>query len=206
VVVIRHGETLWNHEGRQQGQANSPLSELGIRQAHALKHALAGERFDAIYSSDTERALETARIVAELHAQEICNDAGLRERHLGILQGLTMDEFREKHPGEYKLFQSGDADHAIPGGESRRQRFERVTACASRLVQKHPGGNILMVAHGGVLDSLIRYTVGVPLDAHRNYSLFNASINRFSVTNDTWRLLQWGDISHLKDIGSLDDS
>lgn len=204
LTVIRHGETVWNLQGKQQGHLNSDLSDLGIKQARAVAEALAQERFDAFYSSDLGRALQTAQIINEKFKLEITTDSRLRERHLGILQGLTQAQFQQKYPQVYAQLVV-DSDYVIPEGESIRQRHERCIACADELARRHPGCCILIVAHGGILDSFFRHTLGLALNVPRKFSIFNASLNTFTITNGTWRLDSWGDIHHLREIGTMDD-
>jgi probable phosphoglycerate mutase len=139
LTVVRHGETVWNRIGRQQGWLDTELTELGRAQAKAIAGALAGREFDAIYSSDLGRAMRTAEIIAAVLGMEVVPSSGLRERNLGILQALTMAEFRQKHPGEYERFASGEADYRLPGGESIRDRYDRHVACAQELAARHPG-------------------------------------------------------------------
>ncbi|MBN1256414.1 MAG: histidine phosphatase family protein [Planctomycetes bacterium] len=205
ITAIRHGETVWNLEGRQQGQLNSELTEVGVKQAQALASALAGKRFDVLYSSDLGRAVQTAEIIAARIGLAVLTDPRLRERHLGIMQTLTKAEFAKKYPHENAEFNVGNPDYIIPKGESARQRYERATACAEELAARHPGESIVIVTHGGILDSLFRYTVGFPLELPRPFTLFNASINTFTVSAGRWRLDTWGDIHHLGELDSLDD-
>ena len=205
LIVIRHGETEWNRIGRQQGQLDTDLSDLGRAQAQALADALAGEKFDALYSSDLGRAMQTAEIIAPRVGLEIIPDARLRETHLGLLQGMTIAGFQRKHPQEYERFCSDDPDYRIPGGESARDQYERSVACAEAMTARHAGGRLLTVTHGGVLDSFLRRAVGLDLAARRRFSLYNASINSFSITDGQWRLGRWGDTHHLKQIGTKDD-
>ena len=205
LTFVRHGETVWNLEGRMQGHMDSALSELGLAQARAVAEALAGQPFDAIYSSDLGRARRTADISAERIGLEVRADAGLRERNLGLFQGLTGAECGERHPEEYARFRSGDPDYVIPGGESVRQRIDRAVACGDEIARRHPGGRIVLVAHGGVLDAFFRHTLGLDIAAPRRYSLYNAAINVFFVADGQWRLDTWGQTSHLADLGTIDD-
>jgi len=205
ILVIRHGETLWNAVGKQQGQSDAPLSELGVAQAHAIAESIAEEGINALYSSDLGRALETARIIAKRLGLNVQTDVGLRERHLGIMQGLTMKEFQQQYPAEYENFSDGDPDWIIPGGESARQRFDRAVACACELAGGHVGQHVAIVTHVGILESLFRHTVGLGLTARRCFSLYNASINTFSVSDGRWGLERWGGIHHLKGLGTKDD-
>ena len=205
LLVIRHGETTWNSDGRQQGHLDSPLSALGLRQARAIADRLADERFDVLYSSDLERALRTAECIVAHHDHAIRTDARLRERHLGIFQGLTLAEVAEKWPDVYARFASGDPDYEIPDGESLRQRYERMVAGVRDIAAAHPGQRVVIVAHGGVLDSLFRCTLGIELDQPRRCKLYNASINTVFVDEGAWMMGTWGDVCHLRDIGTQDD-
>jgi len=205
LIVVRHGETVWNAEGRQQGHLDGDLNELGKRQAEAIADRLAREAFDALYSSDLARACQTARYIARKTGHEILTDSRLRERHLGIFQGLTMTEVQQRYPDAFARFGSGDPDYVIPDGESARQRHDRTVGCVAEIAARHPGQRLVIVAHGGVLDGLLRHALAIPLDAPRRYKLFNASLNTLFVQDGIWQLGTWGDVSHLAAIGTIDD-
>jgi len=205
LVAIRHGETVWNTQGLQQGQLNSDLTDLGRAQARAIADRLAGEPFGGLYSSDLGRAVETARTIAERVGLDVVTDPRLRERNLGILQGISLRQFEREHPQEYAQFRSGDPDYVMPSGESPRQRHERCVACATELAGRHAGQWTLIVTHGGILDSFFRHALELPLTVPRRFSLFNASINSFTVTDGRWRLKSWGDVEHLEGLGTMDD-
>ncbi len=100
LLVVRHGETQWNLEGRWQGHLDSDLTELGQRQARALAKHPAMETVDRVYSSDLGRALATAHEIAVRRGLGIHREPRLRERHLGIFQGLTRAEMTERFPEE----------------------------------------------------------------------------------------------------------
>ena len=125
---------------------------------------------------------------------------------MGILQGITKKEFAEKYPEEYNKFLSGDPDYQFPNGESARQRYDRNIKGIIDIASNHKGQNILIVSHGGVLNSLIRYVLNIPLENKRYFSLFNLSVNRFTIKNGKWFLDTWGDISHLNNLPTLDDN
>ena len=205
LTVVRHGQTPWNADRRSQGHLDSGLSALGVRQARVAAEALAGCRFDALYSSDLGRALQTAEIIARRLGLEVRTDSRLRERHMGILQGHTIDEFCRTHPDECAAHLADDPDHVIPEGESMRQRYERNMACAADIVRHHGGADVIIVTHGGVLDSFIRHTLGLELREERRFSLCNASINTFSVSDGQWRLECWGDTRHLAGLEENND-
>jgi probable phosphoglycerate mutase len=206
LYAVRHGETEWNFREKQQGHLDSPLTNLGVRQAEAMAIGLSKKNIEVLYSSDLERALQTAGIIAQKLSLSIQTDARLRERHLGLMQGLTGKEFNRKYPEEAKKYNSGNPDYALPGGESAPQQYDRCIECAEDLASRNSGQRILVVAHGGVLQSFLYKTLNLPLTEPRRFSLFNAGINCFTVFNGQWRLDTWGEIAHLQDMTTLDDS
>lgn len=204
LIVIRHGETEWNIQNRFQGHLDSKLTDLGVKQAEAIADGLKGEIFDVIYSSDLERAKHTAKIIAGKLNMTIHTERDLREINLGVMQGLIKDEFILKYPEVITNFHT-DPVYVIPEGESKQQFYDRITGVLEKIIKKHKGHSILLVAHGGVLDIMIRYTFKIPLIAKRNFSLYNASINRITVNNGEWKLESWGETSHMRDIPVIDD-
>ena len=124
--------------------------------------------------------------------------ADLRERHYGVLQTLTYAEFAERHPQAFARFQAREEGFALPGGgESLRRFAERVHACVDAIVAAHPGGQVLLFTHGGVLDILHRRASGKPLSARRDFEIPNTALNWLEVERGAWRLLSWADRSHL---------
>lgn len=205
ILAIRHGETEWNRIGKQQGHLNSDLTPLGIEQARRTAARLSGESCDIIYCSNLGRAVLTAEIIAERTRLAVLRDSGLNERNLGIMQGLTLEEFSRTNPAEHERFTSGDPDYRVPGGESIRQRHDRTIGTITAIAGANDGKRIALVTHGGNLDSLFRHVLNITLDRPRCFSLLNASINTFTVEAGTWKLVSWGDVSHLRGIGALDD-
>ena len=203
LIAIRHGETEWNSEGRFQGHLNSVLNADGLAQAQALAERMTRERFDLLLSSDLGRALQTASAIAQRTGHEIVVEPRLRERRMGIFQGLTPEEVRARYPEEYARFKSHDPDYVIPEGESMRQLYQRSVTCFTELAQRHAGLTLAAVSHGGVLAMLYRHTKAMPLDTPRDFALHNTGINRFRHRLGAWQLTIWGDIGHLDH--ALDD-
>lgn len=197
VILLRHGETTWNLEGRYQGQLDSPLTEFGRAQARALANRLAAVEFARLYSSDLGRARQTAACIAQTTGHEVHPDARLRERHLGMFQNLLITGIKQDFPDEYRLLKSGGLDHVIPGGESPRQQLDRVVACLDELAARHLGQTIVAVTHGGVVSAFLRHVLDIPLEAPRRFSRANATWNVFTLKNGKWLLETWGDRSHL---------
>ena len=205
IIMIRHGQTLWNLKLIRQGHLDSPLTEKGMAQAKALGERLKRETFTALYSSDLGRALQTAQMIADATGHPIVTDPRLRERHLGIFQGLSGDELREKYPEEYRLHRTSGPGYVIPGGESVQQQITRNVAYLNEVAEKHLGETIVVVTHGGVLSGFFRHTLSIPLEAPRRFEFTNASLNVFSYEAGNWMLRTWGDVSHLSDGGSDGD-
>jgi len=197
VILVRHGETEWNIARIRQGHLDSRLTEKGIAQAKALAQRLAREKFMALYSSDLGRAVQTAMAIAELTGHEIVTDPRLRERHLGIFQGLDGEEIIAKYPEERRQFRTMGPDYVIPSGESMRQQVKRNVAYLDELAAKHRGEQIVVVTHGGVVSGFFRHTLEIPLEAPRRFEFVNAGLNVFAREEETWLLLTWGDVSHL---------
>ena len=175
LIIVRHGQTQWNLKLIRQGHLDSPLTEKGIAQAKALGERLAREAFTALYSSDLGRAVQTAQMVAETTGHKVVTDARLRERHLGIFQGLNGDEIKEKHPEEYRLHRTMGPSYVIPGDESVQQQVARNVAYLTEIAAQHPGETIVVVTHGGVLSGFFRHALSIPLETPRRFEFMNAT-------------------------------
>jgi probable phosphoglycerate mutase len=204
VIIVRHGETEWNLKLIRQGHLDSHLTDRGLAQAQALAERLTRENFAALYSSDLGRAVQTAEKIAKATGHSIITDPRLRERHLGIFQGLSGDEIRERFPNEYKLHRSVGPTYVIPGGESVEQQVERNIVYLTEIGRKHVGETIVVVTHGGVLSGLFRHTFSIPFTAPRRFEFTNAGLNVFFYEDGNWFLQTWGDVSHLAPDGRSD--
>jgi 2,3-bisphosphoglycerate-dependent phosphoglycerate mutase len=205
LILLRHGETEWNSVGRLQGHLDSALSPEGLRQADLLAARLSAMSFHALYSSDLGRALETARRIATRTGHSILQDSRLRERGLGMLEGLTRDEASQRHPEVFAEYTAGGPDFVVPGGESTSQRLRHALECLEELGARHAGERIVVVTHGGVLSSLFRHCLGIPSGTPRAFSVLNACWNQFDYHEGKFRLVTWGDINHLR-TSSRDDT
>ena len=205
IVAIRHGETAWNRDARMQGQLDIPLNPMGRVQAQRLVQALADESFDAIYSSDLLRALQTAQSIAANCPREVITEPGLRERCFGVFESLTYREVQVRWPEHARRWHERDPDFGPAGGEVLREFDARCMQTLTRLAAAHPGQSIAIVTHGGVLDCLYRAATRVDLQATRSWDLGNASINRLLYTPQGFTLVGWNDNAHLEG-AALDDA
>ena len=210
IIAVRHGETAWNVETRLQGHIDIGLNDTGRWQAQRVAEALAQETIARIYTSDLSRAHDTARAIAAagVHqpgARTVHLHTGLRERGFGIFEGQTHAEIAEKWPEENARWKQREPHFAPSGGESPTQLIERVALTLNELAQPHQGEQIVLVAHGGVLDMLYRLATNQTVDAPRTWELGNASINRLLWTPDALTLVGWSDTLHLETV-ALDES
>ncbi len=205
IILVRHGETLWNRDARIQGyHANSPLSDSGLVQARAVAYRLAIEGIDALYSSDSGRTLQTAEPIGEATGLAVISDMGVRERNYGIFEGHTFAEVEQVFPAEFQKYRLRDPHYSMEGGESAVQFRDRIVAALANIARRHAGKLSVVVTHGGVVGAMYRVAMEQPLDAPRVYTTRNASLNRFRFEEERWVLEVWGDVAHLEE-ESLDD-
>ncbi len=197
LILIRHGETLWNTERRMQGQLDSPLTERGLWQAQRLGERLKSQVFAALYSSDLPRARRTAECIAQCTGHAVVTDERLRERHFGIFEGLNRAEMLQRDPDVHARFLARDPEFTVPGGESPIAFMARVRVALEEIAVRHAGESVAVVTHGLVLDSAYRISSGLPLNEPRPVPLVNASLNWFSVDDGRWSAGRWGDAEHL---------
>ena len=198
LIAVRHGETIWNAEGKELGQLDSPLSERGVRQAEALAHRLSTMNIDALYSSDLGRAIRTAEIIGTACQKPVQLDRGLRERNMGVFQGLTQSEIAQKYPHEFALFEQKGFYDAIPDGETAQQRLERGTGALTTIAKQYTGQTVAVVTHGGILTGFLEFILEIPLANGRRFNKHHGNFNSFEYVDDRWRLETWNDVSHLQ--------
>ena len=202
IIAIRHGETAWNVDARIQGHLDIPLNDRGRWQAQRAAQALADEPLQAIYSSDLQRAFATALALGAATGVGVTPDTGLRERCFGAYQGRTFKDIEAEAPAAALRWRKRDPEFVPPGGgESLHMLRSRLLHTVNRLAAPHAGGQIALVAHGGVLDVLYRLATHQDLQAPRTWALGNAAINRLLWTPEGLSLVGWGDSSHLDDEG-----
>lgn len=201
LFCVRHGETFHNLEGRIQGQTNSRLSPLGLRQCEAVADRLAAQSIDAIVSSPLERAIDSAQVVADKVGVTLATDPRLMEINAGIFQGLTWSEINDRYTAEAARWKTQDPDFRIPQGESRRDVMLRAQAAfdAIRATGKR---SVVVLGHGGSLSAALKSLLGIP--AERNpFTLANGSITTL-VWESEVRLLALNETAHLHGLMSGD--
>lgn len=199
ILAIRHGETAWNVDTRIQGHIDIPLNDTGLQQARWLAEALAErDQVNAVYASDLLRAHVTAQTIAQAVGLAVTTHPGLRERHFGDFQGRTFVEIEAELPDHAHHWRKRTPDWAPPGaGESLIALRERVLATVDELAARHLGEQIVLVAHGGVLDALYRAATRLDVQAPRTWQLPNTAVNRLLWTPEGLSLVGWADTTHL---------
>ena len=197
--LIRHGETDWNLNGRWQGHADVPLNEIGREQAHRLAARLhaEGARFDALYSSDLERAWATAQAVGTKLGLTARPLRALREIDVGTWSGLTRAELLERDGDIYERIRSGE-DVARGGAERFLDLYTRVVAAVEQLADEQPGRTLALVTHGGVVRALLMHASRekIGLNLHRIH-IGNTSITVLIRGKSGWDLGAINNMDHL---------
>ncbi len=200
ILAIRHGETSWNVDTRIQGHLDIPLNDTGLQQARWLAQVLAErDEVHAIYASDLARAHVTAQTIAEAVGLAVTAHTGLRERSFGEFQGRTFAEIEAELPVHAHHWRKRTPEWTPPGaGESLIALRERVLSTVDELAARHVGEQIVLVAHGGVMDVLYRAATRLDLQAPRTWLLPNTAVNRLLWTPQGLSLVGWADTSHLE--------
>lgn len=208
LYLIRHGQSAGNAEGRFGGHGPTALSELGLEQAEKTAKLLAKEGINVIYSSDLFRAVQTAEPLSKLLDLPINATEAFRERHVGVLEGLTFDESKRDFPKDYYALVKRDIHHVITQGESYRQLLRRITAKLNEVVRNHQGERIAIYSHTGAICFLTLHLLGA---IHRGtkYTPWivtsNCGINRFELRAvRNVRVLALNDTRHLVQVTGND--
>ncbi|MBV9580030.1 MAG: histidine phosphatase family protein [Chloroflexi bacterium] len=205
ILLARHGETVFNVEGRWQGQADSPLTDRGRAQAGELARALADEPIAAVYSSDLGRATDTARAVAALHALEVRPEARLREIDVGEWTGKHRDEINAAYPGGLKAWATQPSSYQLPNGENIRDAQSRALEFFAERMPSHAGETVVVISHGALCQAILVNAMGGTVDdLWLKEGVDNCQISRLEWSTDGGlNLIQLVDVRHLENVGSL---
>ena len=199
LVVVRHGATANNLAAQFTGQLDVPLSALGEQQALALAESLVHEHFDALISSDLQRARATLAPLAELLEQPVRVDAALREIGVGVWEGLSGAVVRAQYPEAIERWESSET-YAPEGGETVAAFRERIIEAFERSRREFPEGSVLWMTHGGVLGVLLCHVLGMDIQRRWQFRRDNTAIFEFDVGADYCIVMRANDITHLRDL------
>jgi broad specificity phosphatase PhoE len=204
VYLVRHGQTEWNAARKMQGHQDSPLTELGIKQASHLQNAIQHLNFDVVYASPSLRARRTAEILCEQRAGEIIFNDDLREIHLGNWEGQYIADLQQQYAVAYTAF--WEQPHLYQpenGGESFFDLQKRVVPLFTSILDRHAGETVLIVAHGATLKTILAHVEKRPL-AHLWHPpiLHPTALCKIGVEDQQPFVEVYGDVSHYRETES----
>jgi broad specificity phosphatase PhoE len=188
ILLARHGESDWNRTKQWQGFADRPLTELGRQQARELAERLRETELEAVYSSDLQRARETAEIVAKTKGLRVESTPDLREVDVGSWSGLTRAEAEQRFPDGYARWLNGG--EGWDDGETYGQMGERVVRAVHRIAETHQGERVLLVAHGGSIRAVHAAALGVDVHTYRRIQRVEPNATLSAVCVDDGRLTE----------------
>jgi len=198
MLLIRHGRTLANEEGRWQGHTDGELNPTGRAQAAALAEYL--PQVDALYSSPLSRAADTAQAVANQQRTEVLFVEDLKEIGFGAWEGMSRGEIAATYPEEFAAFNNGGADAVRGGtGETFAGVRRRVAEALNRIVADHPGQEVGVVSHGGATRAYVTEVLGIPYENRQRLGLLrNTGFARMAYTGRGPTLVSWNLAPHLE--------
>ena len=197
VILVRHGQTDYNLEGRWQGFLDIPLNATGIRQAELLAESLRDVPIDVFISSPLKRAFVTTEKCAQLHGKEIAyTDDRLKEINLGVWAGMKKTDVAQKYPKLNKLWEERPWLVKVPQGESLRELGNRYRDALEDVVRKYPGKTIFIGAHSLGNMALICNALDISLAHFRQLEQDNTCVNVLEYKDGQWKLLLMNSISH----------
>ena len=196
VIFIRPGETDWNRMGRWQGWVASPLNAHGRAQAAALSRFVRHIGVSALYTSELRRALQTAAPLAEALGFAPIPDARLRERSVGLWQGLTLQEMRDWYPDDFRALLADREHFRIPGGESRQEVRQRMREAFDDIIAQDAGDTIAILSHTAAIKLLLEDLLsGISGDS---LEIGNTSATTIRLAEAGWVLVAADDLTHLE--------
>lgn len=198
VILVRHGQTMWNVAMKYQGHTDIALTEKGLEQAGLVAHRLKEEDISTVYASDLSRAYITAEKIAGQFGLPVIAVPELREISFGDWEGLTYTNINSGWPEVMaKLFAHPDSVQ-IPGGESFRVLKARAGTAIKRIVRNHPGETVAVVSHGGTIRTLLCDALNINLDYVWNIKQDNTAVNVIEYHDHRAIVTLVNDTCHLK--------
>jgi len=190
IVLVRHGATDWNLQGRCQGATDRELNAVGIQQAKNIAAAFTAEPIAAIYSSNLKRARQTAESIAGPHNLPVRIERDIRELDHGELEGLTFNEIKDNYPDFISRWRTTPAEVQVPGGEKLADVAERAWTSLNRIVGQHDDGKtVVVVSHNFPILGIVCRITGTHLNSYRSFHLDPCGVTRLACNNaNSWQL------------------
>ncbi|MEM4408827.1 MAG: histidine phosphatase family protein [Candidatus Caldarchaeum sp.] len=198
LLLMRHGQTAWNAERKNQGQVDIPLDDIGVEQSRQLACAIASKSLTALFSSDLMRCVRTAEIVAEQAKTPVRMDPRLRERNYGDWEGKTPDEVLREDPDLLHAYRKDPTLVAPKNGETGLEVYCRTVSFLFDFLRTYQQGVFGIVAHGGTVATLLTALLGAPPSTSACFRIRNCSLTEFVIEpNGRRRLERFDDVQHL---------
>lgn len=199
IILVRHGETTWNIEGRYQGQEDTPLSPRGLEQGQKLAQALKTISIDTCISSPLQRSYNTCKFCADLHSLPVLTDIRLTEINHGTWEGVLAPDIARQYPVEFNQWHTAPHLVQMPGdgGECLEDVRRRVRAAFDEYTQKYDDQTILVAAHDAVNKAIICDILGLGMEHFWQIKQDNTCINVLEYNDGTWRLVLLNSVNHM---------
>ena len=198
LILVRHGQTDWNVNGRYMGWIDEGLNEEGVRQAGELARRLDRWPISAVYSSPLKRAATTAEAIAGPHGVAVQTVEDLGEMRIGAWEGMYAGDIAAGYPELWKTWRANPGDFQMPGGESLGEVRQRAVRALNRMMDGSEGKIVLAVTHDVVVRLLAAYCLGVSEDIYRRLEVGNASMTVLERNGGKLKLRVLNDTSHLE--------
>jgi len=200
IYLVRHGQTQWNVEHKLQGHQDSPLTELGLRQAEWLSDSIANEQIDVIYSSSSPRARRTAEIIRAARKIDLIESHDLKEINLGIWEGKTQAEVKEADPEQFDYFWNDPEKFHVQSSETYQEVSNRSIDLLQKIVQENQGKSILIVTHSVVVKLMMAYFEARPLkEIWKPPYIYPACLCQIELDGEETNIILHGDIQHYQE-------
>ena len=197
LILVRHGETDWNKLDKCQGISDIPLNSTGEKQAKDLAHSLRDKNISAIFSSDLQRAINTAKCISEYHGIEVQIDERFREMDQGDFEGLEFKYIRENYSHVLKKWREEPGTLRIPGGESLTEVQDRAWLAFNNLLNEYNGKDILVVTHNLTIITLLCKFTGKSLKSFTEFNVQETSKTVIDCNREDFKIEILNDTSHI---------
>lgn len=199
IYITRHGQTEWNIQKRFQGHRDSPLTELGMKQAECLGESLQQQQIDRIFTSSSGRAIKTAEIVKGQRDIPIEVSEAFKEINLGVWEGLTQDEAKIHSTLQFDNFWNDSGAFQVENSETFQQVSERAVQEVKRILQNYKGKSILIVTHTAVIKVIMAYFEQRAMkDIWNPPYIHPTCLCKIEMNDESSTIVLHGDMSHYK--------
>ncbi|GGD80654.1 histidine phosphatase family protein [Paenibacillus nasutitermitis] len=200
IYLVRHGQTQWNVEHKLQGHQDSPLTELGLRQAEWLSESIANEQIDVIYSSSSLRARRTAELIRAAREIDMIESNDLKEINLGIWEGKTQAEVKETNPEQFDYFWNDPEKFHVQSSETYQEVSKRSINLLHKIIHENQGKSILIVTHTVVVKLIMAYFEARPLkEIWMPPYIYPACLCQIELDGEETNIILHGDIQHYRE-------